>query len=119
MGLTEGANDDGLVIDIDIDGRSFPYCFPKECEGEDLTRVVEDATRDAIMSIPDVQNVMNPTTESLLNEVTFAQLCALSGLGTCQFSVTSSECESSSFGFNAGYALSMLVAVSSSILMFM
>lgn len=118
--LAEGEADNGLIIDIDIDARSFPYCFPSECEGEDLTRVVEDAARDGIMNVPDIQNMLNPTTESLLNEVTFAQLCALSGLGTCLFTVTSSECEfSSSFGLNAGFALSVLVAASSSFIMFM
>jgi len=119
--LAEGDGEqDGIVIDIEMFSKSFPYCLPPACEGEDLTRVLEDATRDALLKMPTIQANLNPTTESLMEEVTFAQMCALSGLPTCQLSVTTVDCQySSSYGRTVGYVLSFVTALSSSILLFL
>lgn len=117
--MLEGSDGDGSGIKVDIEfiGKGFPYCMPKECEGEDLTEVLEDATRDAIMKIPDVKSNLNPTTAALLNEVTFAQMCALSGLPTCQLTVTQSDCSfESGSGVKVGHTLSFLAILSSALI---
>lgn len=114
-GQLTGTGADDTVIDIELSAKSFPYCFPSECEGEDLRAVLEDATRDAVMNVPDVKDNLTPTTEALINEVTFAQMCALSGLPTCQLSVTEVECKLFSSSSRLGYAISFLAVLISTV----
>jgi len=116
--LAAGNDDQGdIVVDIELFAKSFPYCFPSECEGEDLTPVLEDAVRDAVLKVPEVKANLNPTTEALLKDVTFAQVCALSGLPTCSLSVSQTECHFGSFGSSsgskAGYAVTFLIVAAS------
>jgi len=118
--LTGTDGGDGINIDIELYGKKFPYCFPPECEGEDLTEVVEDALRDAVLNIPDVQENLVPTTESLIESITFSQMCAISGLHTCDFSVTAVECKYGSNvpsgGYQVGYTLSILLVLFSTLI---
>lgn len=117
--LAGGGDDEGdMVVDIELFAKSFPYCFPSECEGEDLTPVLEDAVRDAVLKVPEVKANLNPTTEALLNDVTFAQVCALSGLPTCSLSVSQSECHFGSFssGAKVGYVATFFVVAISTLI---
>jgi len=88
----EGGND----MDIEFYVKKFPLCLPRECDGEDLKEVMVDATRDAVLSSPDISGAITPATENILKTVTFESLCALGGPPTCELQLERVSCTDSS-----------------------
>ena len=123
-GMLFGSDGDenDIVLDVEIFAKSLPYCFPPSCKDEDLTQVIEDGVRDAVLKTTDAKSALDPASEALLKTITFKQLCALTGLPTCQLSVTAVDCSynssSNTPNIGIGYSLPILAAISSSLFLF-
>lgn len=111
-------NEEGVDTDIDIKILSYPVCLPKECEGEDLTKVLENSAKDAILKAPAIAEELTAHSESLIKSITVDQVCALSGLETCTLEVKAVGCElSESSGAinNAGRVAGVFVLAASAL----
>merc|ERR1712071_241881 len=103
-------NDVGIETDVDVKIHSFPICLPAECAGEDLTKVLENAAKEAFLKAPTIQEELTPKTEALIKTTTVEQVCILSGLETCDLSVKSVGCEiSSSTTLRVGRLIGMVM----------
>lgn len=111
--LTGGDGEgDGIKLDIELFTKNFPYCFPKICDGLDLSEVLQEAAKEAMLKSPQVKANLNPTMESVLKGITFEQLCAISGLPTCALTLSRVDCPFSS-GHRARHVFgSLLVSMS-------
>jgi len=108
----------GIETDIKVSLTSFPVCMTKECENEDMNKILENTAKNAFLNSPKVSDGMDAHTESLVRAATVDQVCALSGLETCELVVTRLECSnkvkdagSSASHKAAGIATFLAVAV--------
>jgi len=88
-------NERGVDTDVDMKIMSYPICLPKECDGEELDKVLENSAKEAILKAPAVAEEMTAQTEAMIKSVTADQLCALSGLDTCKLEVEAVGCQMS------------------------
>ena len=101
---------EGIETDVDVKIHSFPICLPAECVGEDLTKVLENAAKDAILKAPTIQEELTAQSEAMIKTITVEQVCGLSGLETCDLSVKSVGCEiSSSTTLRVGRVIGMIM----------
>lgn len=88
--FTEGS--DGIKTDIKLSFTAYPVCMTKECEKEDLTTILENSAKTGFMKAPKIQEGMDAHTEALVKAATVRQVCALSGLATCELTVEKQTC---------------------------
>ena len=86
-------NEEGVDTDVEVTMKSFPICLPAECDGEELDKVFENAAKDAFLKAPAIAEEMTAQSEAMVKSVTMEQVCALSGLDTCDLDVKSVGCE--------------------------
>lgn len=94
----------GIETDIKFTLTSFPVCMTKECENEDLTAILENTAKNAFLKSPQIAEDMTSHTESLVKAATVKQVCALSGLETCEFTVARLECSDKAKGADSSSA---------------
>lgn len=100
--------EEGIQTDIHVEIKSFPVCLPKECEGEPLDQIFESAAKSAILKSPTIADDLTPQSEALIKSVTTDQVCALSGLDTCELVVKSVGCELSESSSTLRKAVSLV-----------
>jgi len=84
--------DQGIETDVKIAMKSYPVCMTKECEGEDMTTVLENTSKNAFLKNEKVADEMTAQVESMIKAATVKQVCALSGLETCELTVIHEKC---------------------------
>jgi len=84
---------DGIKTDIKLSFTAYPVCMTKECENEDLTTILENSAKTGFMKAPKIQEGMDAHTEALVKAATVKQVCALSGLETCELAVDKQSCD--------------------------
>lgn len=80
---------DGIETDVKIVVTAFPMCMVQECEKEDVTKILENTGKNAILKSDQVQEDLDSQMESMIKAATTEQVCALSGLDTCEITVVS------------------------------
>lgn len=84
--------DGGIETEVKLSLTSYPVCMTRECENEDITAILENTAKNAFLKSPQIAEDMTSHTESLVKAATVKQMCALSGLETCEFTVTRLAC---------------------------
>lgn len=77
----------GIETDVKVTVTSFPMCMVRECENEDMTKILENTGKNAILKSDRVSEDLDSQTESMIKAATTTQVCALSGLETCEVTV--------------------------------
>lgn len=86
---------EGVETDVKLKLSSYPVCLTRECEGEDMmVTTLENTAKNAFLKMESVQEEMTTHLESIIKAATVKQVCALSGLDTCEFTVERQECGS-------------------------
>lgn len=104
---------DGILTDVKIKLTNFPICMTSACENEDITAVLETTGKNAILKSDQVAEDLDSKTESLIQAATIKQICALSGLGTCELDVEKKQCSSAS---NVGVGIVAFLALGLTVL---
>lgn len=81
----------GFETDIKLDVTSYPVCMTKACVNEDLTSILENSAKNALLKSPKVARLLG-TSEAMVKAATVEQVCALSGLDVCEFEVVHQKC---------------------------
>jgi hypothetical protein len=85
-------DEEGIQTDVDVKVIQFPACFPKECDGIDVTALFESALKLAFLKAPNVTEDLTPESEALVQSLSIDQVCALSGLETCTIKAKANVC---------------------------
>jgi hypothetical protein len=88
---------EGIATDVKINVKSFPLCMDRACENEDVTTILENTAKNALLNTNQVAQDLDSHTESLIQAATVKQICALSGLETCELVVEKKECSKAAF----------------------
>lgn len=104
--------DGGIETDVRLTAKSYPVCMTKECENEDMVAVLENTAKNAFLKSPQIAEQMTSQTESLIKAANFKQVCALSGLETCEMIIDRKTCSSSSVASVPGRSITMVVIAS-------
>lgn len=107
-------NHPGVETDLTVYMKGYPICLPTVCREEDMTKMMEAVFKTAVLKSPDVQENLDAKNTAMIQATTVEQLCALSGLETCEIDThTSAQCVSSpasssrSLSYLTGAALSI------------
>lgn len=93
MGATFLPDDEtGIETDVKLTAKSYPVCMTEECENEDMLTILENTFKDAFLKSDSIAEKINSQVESMIKAATVKQLCALSGLDTCDLALTHEKC---------------------------
>lgn len=84
--------EEGIDMDVELEVTSYPVCLTKECEGEEMFTTLENTVKNAVLKSSAVEEEIGSHLQSIIKAATVKQVCALSGLETCEFIVDRQEC---------------------------
>lgn len=85
-------DDKGVETDVKLAITSYPVCMTEDCVNQDLTTILENSAKNAVLKAPQVAEHMGTKAETMVKAASVKQVCALSGLETCLFIVVEQKC---------------------------